>query len=373
LRRSVKYGLYGCVLAGLVGGTAAWAGIDHTKSLELSIDGSVQPLHTTSGDVRGALASAKITVGPHDLVAPALTAPIKSGSEIVIRRGHLLNLSIDGSNRAVWVNATSVDEALGQLGYGGNAFVSVSRAKRLDSGTTAIAVRTPKLVTFKVDGRRLPIVTTGSNVSEAIQDAGLKVAAVDQVSVSRSSAIRANETITIRRVRYATSVRTADIPYETVTKSLPTAYVGTSEVLKAGQPGQRRLTYQVVYVDGKLAGKLLKSTEVLTAPVSQLVSQGTKPKPVPKVVSTPAAAAGSGGGLNWDAVAGCEAGGNWQINTGNGYYGGLQFDIGTWDSNGGGAYASRPDLASRSEQIAVATRLYNARGSSPWPVCGQQL
>jgi hypothetical protein len=78
-------------------------------------------------------------------------------------------------------------------------------------------------------------------------------------------------------------------------------------------------------------------------------------------------------GLNWDAVAACESGGNWHINTGNGVYGGLQFDSGTWLANGGGAYAGRADLASREQQIAVATRLYNARGSSPWPVCGQRL
>ena len=73
----------------------------------------------------------------------------------------------------------------------------------------------------------------------------------------------------------------------------------------------------------------------------------------------------SSNGLNWDAVAACESGGNWHINTGNGFYGGLQFDYGTWLSNGGGAYAPRADLATREQQIAVATRLYNARGASP--------
>jgi hypothetical protein len=93
---------------------------------------------------------------------------------------------------------------------------------------------------------------------------------------------------------------------------------------------------------------------------------GTKARPV-------AAVPASTGGLNWDAVAACESGGNWHINTGNGFYGGLQFDYGTWLSNGGGAYAPRADLASREQQIAVASRLYAARGSSPWPVCGARL
>ena len=73
---------------------------------------------------------------------------------------------------------------------------------------------------------------------------------------------------------------------------------------------------------------------------------------------------------HWDRLAKCESGGNWSISTGNGYYGGLQFDISTWNSAGGSAYASRPDLASREQQIAVAENLYADRGTSPWACAG---
>lgn len=72
----------------------------------------------------------------------------------------------------------------------------------------------------------------------------------------------------------------------------------------------------------------------------------------------------------WDRVAACESGGNWHINTGNGYYGGLQFAASTWRSYGGGAYASRADLASKGAQIAVAERVLAAQGVGAWPVCG---
>jgi hypothetical protein len=74
--------------------------------------------------------------------------------------------------------------------------------------------------------------------------------------------------------------------------------------------------------------------------------------------------------VNWDGIANCESTNNWSINTGNGYYGGLQFDLGTWASAGGDAYASRPDLASREQQIAVAENLYASRGTSPWACAG---
>ncbi|GAB3075362.1 resuscitation-promoting factor protein RpfA [Intrasporangium mesophilum] len=71
----------------------------------------------------------------------------------------------------------------------------------------------------------------------------------------------------------------------------------------------------------------------------------------------------------WDRVAACESGGNWHINTGNGYYGGLQFSSSTWRGYGGGAYASRADLATKAQQIAVAQRVLASQGPGAWPVC----
>ncbi len=73
--------------------------------------------------------------------------------------------------------------------------------------------------------------------------------------------------------------------------------------------------------------------------------------------------------VNWDAVAACESGGNWAINTGNGYYGGLQFTMGTWQSNGG---TGSPHAASRDEQIRVAENVLHTQGIGAWPVCGQR-
>jgi LysM repeat protein len=71
----------------------------------------------------------------------------------------------------------------------------------------------------------------------------------------------------------------------------------------------------------------------------------------------------------WDAVAACESSGNWAINTGNGFYGGLQFTPSTWSGFGGTAYASRADLATRDQQIAIAQRVLATQGPGAWPVC----
>ena len=74
-------------------------------------------------------------------------------------------------------------------------------------------------------------------------------------------------------------------------------------------------------------------------------------------------------GVNWDAVAACESGGNWHTATGNGYYGGLQFNMGTWRSNGG---SGSPHRASREEQIRVANNVLKSQGIGAWPVCGRR-
>jgi resuscitation-promoting factor RpfE len=73
--------------------------------------------------------------------------------------------------------------------------------------------------------------------------------------------------------------------------------------------------------------------------------------------------------VNWDAVARCESGGNWAINTGNGYYGGLQFTMSTWHANGG---TGSPHNASRAEQIRVANNVLKSQGIGAWPVCGRR-
>jgi hypothetical protein len=73
-------------------------------------------------------------------------------------------------------------------------------------------------------------------------------------------------------------------------------------------------------------------------------------------------------------LAKCESSGDWDINTGNGYYGGIQFDIQTWRAFGGGKYAARPDQATREEQIAIAQKVHDARGGyGAWPACSHKL
>ncbi|MEY9998106.1 LysM repeat protein [Streptomyces sp. V4I8] len=93
-------------------------------------------------------------------------------------------------------------------------------------------------------------------------------------------------------------------------------------------------------------------------------------------VAAPLMAAGSASAATaseWDAVAQCESGGNWSINTGNGYYGGLQFSASTWAAYGGTKYAATADQATKAQQIQIAEKVLASQGSGAWPACGKGL
>jgi uncharacterized protein YabE (DUF348 family) len=218
-----------------------------------------------------------VTVTGHDLVAPDPSSAVHDKSQIVVRRGHLLHLMVNGQAKDVWVNADSVDEALRQLGFTGAEFVSVSRDKRLDSGVTDLSIDTPKRVTFLVDGKRVPVLTAGPSVYKAISDAGLYLGPRDRLSAEGN--IRDGEVIRIQRVTVSQTTQQVTVPFATVKQQDPTNYVGTDTVARTGQDGASKVTYQLIYVDGKYAGRAVLRLVPLTAPVSQINKVGSKPAP----------------------------------------------------------------------------------------------
>ena len=124
-------------------------------------------------------------------------------------------------------------------------------------------------------------------------------------------------------------------------------------------------TFDLSVIDraqGKEIKRIKQGSETLVEPVAATVRVGTKP-------GAPYVPPGS----VWDVLAQCEAGGNWAINTGNGFYGGVQFDYGTWLRHGGGKYAPRADLATREEQIEIAKKTQAAQGWGAWPVCSSRI
>lgn len=150
---------------------------------------------------------------------------------------------------------------------------------------------------------------------------------------------------------------------------------GTSKVTQQGVAGLQRVTLAKTMVGGTVTKTVISKRETVKAPVAQVVTIGTKRvvAAAPKTGTTTSNASTAGLDMRrsamWDRISQCESSGNWSTNTGNGYYGGLQFDSSTWLGAGGGRFAARADLASRAQQITIANKVYDQRGLQPWE-CG---
>jgi uncharacterized protein YabE (DUF348 family) len=296
VRKSAKLCLYAVVIAGVVGGTAAWATTD--KAVAVSIDGQTKIIHTRSGTVGGALRSAHIATSEHDAIAPATSAKIGDKSRIVIRKGRLLHLTVDGKKVDVWTTASTVDEALAALGYGSDKTVSVSRSTRLPLSATELTLLTPTTVTITVDGATRSVSSTVKTVSEVLAVAGVQVGANDQVSVLGTAEVTDGLAIVINRVTISQATEAQAIPFPTTSTNDATAPVGSTVVVTPGKAGSQQVLFQLTYVNGVLTEKKALATQVLSAPIPQVQKVGTKraaaATPTTPTASAPASVTPSG-------------------------------------------------------------------------------
>lgn len=361
--RPLLIGLSALVLLAVVGVTAGYTAL--AKDVTVTLDGKTREVSARGDTVADVLRDQDITVGAHDRVAPGLDEKVDDGTRISVRFGRPLTVDVDGTKQTYWVTSTAVASALSEIGHSfSKAALSVSRSASIGRDGLAMQVVTPKTLTLDLAGHK-PVrrTVTARTVGDVLQQVGAAPDADDRLRPAADTLLQDGQRITWTRMRTATK-RVADetIPFDTVEKPDASAAKGTRDVSRPGEEGARDVTYRLVFKNGDLVKRTVVSATVTRRPVDEVVSVGTKVAP-----AAPAVADGS----VWDRLAGCEAGGNWHINTGNGYYGGLQFNIGTWQANGG---SGRPDQASREEQIRVATRVRdNAGGYGAWPGCAAKL
>lgn len=349
---------------------AGSVGVAHyDKAVQVSVDGTPTSVHVLGSTVADVLDKQDIEVGPHDVVVPSLGSAVNDGDHISVRYGRKLTVTVDGQTKEYWTTATTVDSALKDLGIRADgAVLSASRSQPLGRGGLTLAVTTPKKVTFVADGRTRTVTSTGSTVFGLLAELGVVKRLDDIVSPAMPTALDDGMKVVLQRVtiKKVTARESIAAPMTKVKDS--TLYKGQTKVVKAGVKGTKTVVREKTWVDGTLKKTTVVSQKVTTKPVAGVVKVGTKARPS----TTIDAGNTSGAGINlanaamWDRIAQCESGGNWSINTGNGYYGGLQFATASWLANGGDDFAPRADLASRAEQITVANRYYAKAGLSPW-------
>ena len=360
--------LVSAVVVAVVGATVGYAAMN--KSVTLSIDGKAAQVNTLGKTVGDVLESEGVSVAKHDVVAPGLDSPVNEGTRIAVRFGRPLDISVDGKEKTHWVTATDVDNALDQLGmrYAG-AELSASRGASISREGLNLEIVTPKNVTLKVgDAKASKEEVPALTVAEALKDLDVAVDKDDRVNRREGATLDDGDKLVVTKVRTVKRQVTQDVDFSTVEKADSDLYDDQSRTVRAGRDGSRDVLYRVTYENGELeTRKTLRST-VNSEPVNAIVRYGTKERPAPEPAPT---SDYSSGGTVWDSLAQCESGGNWAINTGNGYYGGLQFNLGTWQSYGG---TGLPSENSRETQIAVATKLRDASGGyGAWPACSSSL
>jgi uncharacterized protein YabE (DUF348 family) len=353
--------MFAAVLVALMAATTAFAVMD--KTIRLDIDGHRSTIRTFAGDVAGVLRKANLDLGPHDTVAPDTSAPVRDGSQVIVRRGRPLDLVVDGQPRRVWVTALSVSEALDQLGLADRgAWISASRSLSIPRQGLSLQLRLPQHVTVLVDGRRTSRLTTAPTVQVLLNQLHVRIGHLDHVNVPMARYPTNGLVVSIDRISQRTITRSIAIPFHTRHVHTSSLYVGDSKISRYGNPGVRLNTYRLTWKNKKLVGQRLVRSRVRSHPVTQIVAVGTKPRPR----YTPAA-----DGLNWAALANCESGGNPRQVSSNGTYRGLyQFTMGAWQGVGG---SGDPIDASSSEQTYRAQLLYRRSGDGAWPTCGHYL
>lgn len=331
------------------------------KTVTLTVDGTAMTVTTMKSRVIDVIKENGFEVGERDDLYPAGAEQVRDADNIVLRRSRPLEISLDGQDtKQVWTTASTVDEALAQLAMTDTAPAAASRGSRVPLAGMALPVVSAKSVEIDDGGALRNVHLAAPNVGELLAAAGAPLEQSDQVSPGASTPVIDGMHIQVTRNRIEKVTERVPLAPEAQRIEDPEMNISREIVEDPGTPGVQDVTFAVAKVNGVETGRLPVANTVVTPARQAVVRVGAKPgTEVPDV----------GNGSIWDAIAGCEAGGNWAINTGNGYYGGVQFDQSTWERNGGLRYAERADLASREEQIAIAEVTRARQGWGAWPVC----
>jgi uncharacterized protein YabE (DUF348 family) len=355
--------LVGALLLTLTG--AGGYAVSAHKTVTLSVDGSPMTVDTMKSRVIDVVKENGFDVGDRDDLYPAGTRPVHQSDTIVLRRSRPVQVSMDGQeSKQMWTTASTVDEALAQLSMTDAAPAAASRGSRLPLAGMALPVVSAKNVHINDGGVISDQRLAAPNVEQLLAAAGAPLDQGDKVVPPPSTPVTEGMEVVVTRIRMQKVTERVPLPPPAQRIEDPTMNMSRHVVEDPGTPGTQDVTFAVSMVDGAATGRLPVANEIVTPARPEVLRVGAKPGTEVPPVSN---------GRTWDALASCEAGGNWGIDTGNGFFGGVQFDQGTWEHNGGLRYAPRADLATREEQITIAEVTRARQGWGAWPTCSARL
>ena len=339
----------------LAGGTAAYGALSQTVTL--TVDGRSETVRTFGGTVADVLDDHGVTVRAGDRINRKTTASISDGDVIDVAYAKPVALTVDGVVSQQVVFDRTVGKALTSLGVApaSGSYVSAKSTNAVPRDGMKLVVSTPKNVTVVADGQTKTLTTTRPTVAAVLDEAGVSLDADDEIAPAVDAYVTPDDKLRVVRIEKVDKTETVKVKHETEVKDDPEALMGETEVVTEGKNGKAREQVTLVYADGKLRDRVVVASDPVTPPVTEVVSRGTSRTPPDSV---------------WDKIAKCESGGNWSINTGNGYYGGLQFSAATWKSVGG---PGLPHQNSREVQIKYAKILQARSGWGQWGCAGARF
>ncbi len=360
------YGLVGiliiivtyAILAGKLP-TTGRAYADSAKVVSYFADGQKRIFTTDASTVGEVLARTNSKLGPHDLVEPAANTQIPTGFfNINVYRARPVLVQDGTTEKMVDSPHGSPRLITGDAGintYPEDQFSDAFVTNFVGDGTVGekVVVKRAKPVVLSVDGATRQLRTQATTVAGLLQEKHIPMGEQDTTSVPLSNQIVPGENITITRVTEVVVTKHEDLANHIQTVRDDSMYQGESRVVEAGSVGGRDVTYKINYHDGIEVQRQVLNVANLVNPVNRVIHVGTKIRDDV-----------------WYRLRVCETGNNYTRNSGNGYYGAYQFDLGTWQSNGGTGLPSDADPAT---QDAIAKVVQARRGWSPWPVCSVKL
>ena len=293
----------------LVAGTAATAIGTSYRHVTVEVDGvthDVSGFFTTAGD---ALSTAGVSVGAHDLVAPASDQSVANGDTVVVRTATEYNVTVDGNQTTAWSTASSIHGVLAAL----PASASSMAADRSYTRAEIPVAEAGETIHVIADGATTDVVASSDEGTTAIlEKAGISAGPIDRVTLEHNGG---EATLRVARVVRGNATSTTEIPYETEERADSEAEEGTEKTVQEGAAGSEVTeTYQET-VDGNVTVSAVLST-TRTEPTKRIVSKGTKAKKAEdaasksssSAASAPAAVSGDDAAI-WAAIAQCESGG----------------------------------------------------------------
>lgn len=287
----------------LVGGFSAYGASEAMASdVVLSVDGQQSTVRTLAPTVGQVLAQKGINVSEHDTVLPSLASKVSKGSEISVRYGRPITVTIDGKQSTMWTTATTVDEALGMFGIDSDATVSTSRSTTISREGISFTVSSPRNVTLTADGTTKSVTATGT-VADALRTAGVTLGIDDEITPDLSTVLSDNTAITIVRVELHTVSKTVAVAYTTTTQNDATLAAGTKKVQTAGVNGTATETWEQTVRDGQVVSEVRVSSVITAASQAQVTLVGTKTvaSTTAPSASPVAPATGNSCGVSWYA------------------------------------------------------------------------